>query len=121
MLVYTAAEDYIQLNLPRMLSELTKGDKEVYALSINIFKIPFGAENANFAMVYISVINVKLEHKQDFLDQMEENFGLKPAWLTKDEAYIQDESGRIFGNFNLAYKVPVDLLEQLAVLYKMTI
>ena len=28
MLIYTTAENYIQLNLPGMLSELTKDDKE---------------------------------------------------------------------------------------------
>lgn len=29
MLIYISAENYIQLNLPKMLSELTKGDKEL--------------------------------------------------------------------------------------------
>lgn len=53
MLIYISAENYIQLNLPEMLSELTKDDKESYALSINVFKIPFGVENANFSMIYI--------------------------------------------------------------------
>lgn len=118
LMIYTTAEDYIQLNLPRMLSELTKDDKESYALSINVFKIPFGAENTNFSMIYISVMNIRLGHKEAFLDILKENFGLDPAWLTKDEDYIQDESGCIFGNFNLAYKVPVDLIEKLAILYK---
>lgn len=37
MLIYISAENYIQLNLPEMLSELTKDDKEKsYALSIKI-------------------------------------------------------------------------------------
>ena len=76
MLIYISAENYIQLNLPDMLSELTKDDKESYALSINVFKIPFGVENANFPMVYISIMNVKLEHKQAFLDILKEKFGL---------------------------------------------
>lgn len=119
MLIYTTAENYIQLNLPKMLSELTKGDKESYALSINVFKIPFGAENANFSMVYINVINIKLEHKQDFLNILKENFGLDPAWLTKDEDYICEDN--IMSNYNLAYQVPVSLIEKLAILYKMTI
>ena len=121
LMIYTTAEDYIQLNLPRMLSELTKDDKESYALSINVFKIPFGAENADSSMIYISVMNIRLEHKEDFLDILKENFGLDPAWLTKDEDYIQDKSGLIMGNFNLAYKVPINIIEQLAVLYKIAI
>lgn len=120
MLIYTTAENYIQLNLPGILSELTKDDKESYALSINVFKIPFGAENANFPMVYISVMNVKLEHKQAFLDILKEKFGLDPAWLTKDEDYIY-KSDKTVVNYNLEYKVPIDLIEKLAVLYKMTI
>ena len=120
MLIYTSAENYIQLNLPKMLSELTKGDKESYALSINVFKIPFGAENANFSMVYISAMNVRLEHKQDFLNILEEKFGLNPVWLTKDEDYIY-ENDETVANYNLAYQVPVSLIENLAVLYKMTI
>ena len=120
MLIYTTAENYIQLNLPGMLSELTKDDKESYALSINVFKIPFGAENANFPIVYISVMNVRLEHKQDFLDILKEKFGLDPAWLTKDEDYIY-KSDKTVANYNLAYRVPIDLIEKLAVLYKMTI
>ena len=36
MLIYSSAENYIQLNLPGILSELTRGDKESYALSIKI-------------------------------------------------------------------------------------
>ena len=120
MLIYISAENYIQLNLPKMLSELMKGDKESYALSINVFKIPFGAENANFSMIYINVMNVRLEHKQDFLDILEEKFGLDPAWLTKDEDYIY-ENNETVANYNLAYQVPVDLIEKLAILYKMTI
>ena len=120
MLIYTTAENYIQLNLPRMLSELTRGDKESYALSINVFKIPFGAENANFSMIYISAMNVELEHKQDFLNILKENFGLDPAWLTKDEDYIY-ENDETVANYNLAYQVPVDLIKQLAVLYKIAI
>ena len=74
MLIYISAENYIQLNLPKILSELTRGDKESYALSINVFKIPFGAENADTCMVYISVMNIKLDHKQDFLDMVKEKF-----------------------------------------------
>ena len=120
MLIYTTAENYIQLNLPGMLSELTKDDKESYVLGINVFKIPFGAENANFPMVYISVMNVRLEHKQDFLDILKENFGLDPIWLTKDEDYIY-ENNETVANYNLTYRVPIDLIEKLAVLYKMTI
>ena len=120
MLIYISAENYIQLNLPKMLSELTKDDKESYALSINVFKIPFGAENAKFSMIYISAMNVRLEHKQDFLDILEEKFGLDPAWLTKDEDYIY-ENNETVANYNLAYQVPVSLIENLAVLYKMTI
>ena len=118
MLIYTTAENYIQLNLPGMLSELTKDDKESYALSINVFKIPFGAENANFCMVYIEVINIKLKHKQAFLDMLKEKFGLDPAWLTKDEDYIY-ESNKTVANYNLEYNVPVSLIEKLAILYKM--
>ena len=34
MLIYISAENYIQLNLPDMLSELTKDDKESYVLGI---------------------------------------------------------------------------------------
>lgn len=120
MLIYIPAENYIQLNLPKMLSELTKDDKESYALSINIFKIPFGAENANFSMVYINVTNIKLEHKQDFLNILKENFGLDSAWLAKNEDYIY-EGNEAMGNYNLAYQVPVSLIEKLAILYKMTI
>lgn len=120
MLIYTTAENYIQLNLPKVLSELTKGDKESYALSINVFKIPFGAENANFSMVYISAMNVKLKHKQEFLNILKENFGLNPAWLTKDEDYIY-ENNETVANYNLAYKVPIDLIEKLAVLYRIAI
>jgi len=120
MLIYISAENYIQLNLPKMLSELTKGDKESYALSINVFKIPFGAENAGFSMVYINVINIKLEHKQDFLDILKEKFGLDSAWLTKDEDYIYENDERV-ANYNVAYKVPVSLIENLAVLYKIAI
>ena len=120
MLIYISAENYIQLNLPGMLSELTKDDKESYALSVNIFKIPFGAENANFCMVYIEVMGIRLAHKQGFLDILKENFGLDSAWLTKDEAYIY-ESNKTVANYTLEYKVPVDLIEKLAVLYKMTI
>lgn len=120
MLIYISAENYIQLNLPKMLSELTKDDKESYALSINVFKIPFGAENANFSMVYINVMNVRLEHKQDFLDILEEKFGLKPVWLTKDEDYIY-EGNEAIGNYNIAYQVPVSLIENLAILYKIAI
>lgn len=119
MLIYTTAEDYLQVNLPRILFGLTKDDKESYALSINVFKIPFGAENANYSMVYISVMNIKLKHKQAFLDQVEENFGLKPEWLTKDEDYIY-ENDETVANYNLAYRVPVSLIENLAVLYKIT-
>ena len=77
------------MNLPGIFSELTKDDKESYALGINVFKIPFGVENANFSMIYINVMNVKLEHKQAFLDILKEKFGLDPAWLTKDEDYIR--------------------------------
>lgn len=118
MLIYTTADNYIRLNLPKMLSELTKDDKEKgYALSVNIFKIPFGAENTNFCMVYIKVINIKLKHKQDFLDTLKENFGLDSAWLTKDEDYIY-KSDETIANYNLEYKVPVSLIEKLAVLYK---
>lgn len=120
MLIYTTAENYIQLNLPGILSELTRGDKESYALSINVFKIPFGVENANFSMIYISVINVRLEHKQGFLDILKEKFGLDPAWLTKDEDYVY-KSDKTVVNYNLAYRVPIDLIEKLAVLYKMNI
>lgn len=36
MLIYTTAENYIRLNLPKMFSELTKDDKESYVLSIKI-------------------------------------------------------------------------------------
>ena len=114
---YISAENYIQLNLPKMLSELTKNDKESYAISINVFKIPFGAENVDSSMVYISAMNVKLEHKQDFLDMVEEKFGLDPAWLTKDEDYIY-ENDETVANYNLAYQVPIDLIEKLAILYK---
>ena len=104
-----------------MLSELTKNDKEKsYALSINVFKIPFGAENTNFCRVYINVIGIRLAHKQDFLDILKENFGLDSAWLTKDDDYIY-ESDKTVANYNLEYKVPIDLIEKLAVLYKMTI
>ena len=39
-------------------------------------------------MISISVMNVKLEHKQAFLDILKEKFGLDPVWLTKDEDYI---------------------------------
>ena len=120
MLIYISAENYIQLNLPKMLSELTKDDKESYALSINVFKIPFGAENANFSMVYINVTNIKLEHKQDFLNILEEKFGLDLMWLTKDEDYIY-ENDETVANYNLAYRVPVSLIEKLAVLYKIAI
>ena len=119
MLIYTTAEDYIQLNLPRILSELTKGDKESYALSINVFKIPFGAENADTCMVYISVMNIRLEHKQDFLDQLKEKFGLDSVWLTKDEDYIYANDETV-ANYRLAYRVPVSLIENLAILYKIT-
>ena len=117
MLIYISAENYIQLNLPKILSELTRGDKESYALSINVFKIPFGAENADTCMIYISVMNIKLDHKQDFLDMVKEKFGLDPAWLTKDEDYIY-ENNEIIANYNLAYQVPVSLIENLAILYK---
>ena len=117
MLIYISAENYIQLNLPKILSELTRGDKESYALSINVFKIPFGAENADTCMVYISVMNIKLDHKQDFLDMVKEKFGLDPAWLTKDEDYIY-ENNETIANYNLAYQVPVSLIENLAILYK---
>lgn len=120
MLIYTTADNYIRLNLPKMLSELTKDDKESYALSVNIFKIPFGAENANFCMVYINVMGIRLAHKQDFLDILKENFGLDSAWLTKDEDYIY-KSDKTVVNYNLAYRVPIDLIEKLAVLYKMNI
>lgn len=120
MLIYTTADNYIWLNLPRILSELTKDDKEKgYALRVNVFKIPFGAENANFCMVYIKVINIKLKHKQAFLDMLKEKFGLDPVWLTKDEDYIY-KSNKTVANYNLEYKVPVSLIEKLAVLYKMT-
>ena len=119
MLIYISAENYIQLNLPKILSELTKDDEGCCAININVFKIPFGAENADFAMVYISIINIRLEHKQGFLDQLKEKFGLDSAWLTKDEDYIYEDN--IMSNYNLAYKVPIDLIEKLAVLYKMTI
>ncbi len=119
MLIYISAENYIQLNLPGMLSELTKGGKESYVLGINVFKIPFGAENAGFAMIYINVIGIKLEHKQDFLNILKENFGLDPTWLTKDEDYIY-ENDETVANYNLAYQVPVDLIKKLAVLYKIT-
>lgn len=119
MLIYTTAENYIQLNLPGILSELTKDDKESYALSINVFKIPFGVENANFSMISINVTNVKLEHKQAFLDILKEKFGLDPVWLTKDEDYIY-KSDKTVVNYNLAYRVPVSLIENLAMLYKIT-
>ena len=118
MLIYISAENYIQLNLPKLLSELTKGDKESYALSINVFKIPFGAENAGSAMIYINVTNIRLEHKQDFLNILKENFGLDSAWLTKDEDYIY-ENNETVANYNLAYQVPVGLIEKLALLYKL--
>jgi len=120
MLIYIPAENYIQLNLSKMLSELTKDDKESYALSINVFKIPFGAENADFSMVYIRVMNIKLEHKQNFLDILRENFGLDPMWLTKDEDYIY-ENDETIANYNLAYQVPIGLIEKLALLYKLAI
>lgn len=120
MLIYIPAENYIQLNLSKMLSELTKDDKESYALSINVFKIPFGAENADSSMVYIRVMNIKLEHKQNFLDILKENFGLDPMWLTKDEDYIY-ENDETVANYNLAYQVPVSLIEKLALLYKIAI
>lgn len=119
MLIYTTAENYIQLNLSKMLSELTKDDKESYALSINVLKIPFGAENANSSMVYINVMNIRLGHKEAFLDILKENFGLDPAWLTKDEDYIYGDN--IMSNFSLAYKVPVSLIEQFAIVYRITI
>lgn len=121
MEMYDSAENYIQLNLPRMLSELTKDDKESYALNINVFKIPFRAENTNFFRVYITVKNIKLEHKQAFLDILKESFGLDSTLLTEDADYVSDESGFIFGNFNLAYRVPIALIEKLAVLYKIAI
>lgn len=117
MLIYTTAEDYLQVNLPRILFRLTKDDRESYAVSINVFKIPFGAENADYSMVYITVTHIKLKHKQAFLDQIEENFGLKPEWLTKDEDYIYKNDETV-ANYNLAYRVPVSLIENLAVLYK---
>lgn len=120
MLIYIGAENYIQLNLPKMLSELTKDDEGCCALSINVFKIPFGAENADSSMVYISVMNIRLEHKQDFLDIVKENFGLDPAWLTKDEDYIYENDETVV-NYNLAYQVPIDLIKELAVLYKIAI
>ena len=94
--------------------------KNPYALSISVFKIPFGAENANFSMISISVMNVKLEHKQAFLDILKEKFGLDPVWLIKDEDYIY-KSDKTVVNYNLAYRVPVSLIENLAVLYKMNI
>lgn len=70
-------------------------------------------------MVYISIINIRLEHKQDFLDMLKEKFGLDSAWLTKDKDYIYEDN--IMSNYNLAYKVPINIIEQLAVLYKIAI
>ena len=63
-------------------------------------------------------MNVRLEHKQDFLDILKEKFGLDPAWLTKDADYIY-KSDKTVVNYNLEYRVPIDLIEKLAVLYKM--
>ena len=50
---------------------------------------------------------------------LKEKFGLDPAWLTKDEDYIY-KSDKTVVNYNLEYRVPIDLIEKLAVLYKIT-
>ena len=50
---------------------------------------------------------------------LKEKFGLDPAWLTKDEDYIYANDETVV-NYNLEYRVPIDLIEKLAVLYKIT-
>lgn len=64
-------------------------------------------------------MNIKLKHKQAFLNQVEEKFGLNSAWLIKDEDYIY-ENDETVANYKLAYQVPISLIKNLAILYKIT-
>ena len=112
-------ENYLQINIPRLLGKLTKADKECYGCNICVFA-PFGKEYKGFSTVSICIINIRLSYKPKILAYIREKFGFEDAWIYKDDDHILDKSG-VFGNLNLAYKVPISLVEQLAVLYKITI
>lgn len=117
--IHIEAENYLQINIPRLLGKLTKADKECYGCNICVFA-PFGKESKDFSTVSICILNIKLSYKPQILAYIREKFGFEDAWIYKDDDHILDKSG-IFGNLNLAYKVPISLVEQLAVLYKITI
>lgn len=117
--MYIEAENYLQINIPKLLGELTKADKECYGCNIYVFA-PFGKEYKDFSIVSICILNIKLSYKPLILAFFREKFGFEDAWIYRDDDHILDKSG-IFGNLNLAYKIPVSLVEQLAVLHKITI
>ena len=117
--IHVEAENYLQMNIPRLLGKLTKADKECYGCNVCVFA-PFGKEYIGFSTVSICIINIRLAYKSQILEYIREKFGFEDAWIYKDDDHILDESG-IFGNLNLAYKVPISLVEQLAVLYKIDI
>lgn len=107
------AESYIKLHISGIVSELVKDD--VYMLpfttAINVLKI-FG--NPGYATVHVTVVNIKAEHRQSFLEQLKEKFGLDPQWLIRNTNWATRPN-----SYNLVYKVPVSLIENLAIAYKL--
>ena len=117
--MYVEAENYLHRNVSRLLGELTKADNEYCGCNICVFA-PFGKEYRGFSTVSICILNIKLAYKSQILAYIREKFGFEDAWIYKDDDHILDKSG-VFGNLNLAYKIPISLVEQLVVLYKITI
>lgn len=117
--MYVEAENYLHRNVSRLLGKLTKVDNEYCGCNICVFA-PFGKEYRGFSTVSVCILNIKLAYKPVILAYIREKFGFEDAWIYKDDDHILDKSG-VFGNLNLAYKVPIGLVEQLAVLYKIAI
>lgn len=112
MYMCTNAESYIKLHISEIISKLVKDDVDMlpFTTAINVLKI-FG--NPGYVTVHVTVVNIKAEHKLSFLEQLEEQFGLDPHWLIRNTNWVTMPK-----SYNLVYKVPVSLIENLAMAYK---
>lgn len=113
MYMCTNAESYIKLHISGIVSELVKDDVDMlpFTTAITVLKI-FG--NPSYATVHVTVVNVKDEHRLSFLEQLKEKFGLDPHWLIRNTNWVTMPK-----SYNLVYKVPVSLIENLAMTYKL--
>lgn len=112
MYICTNAESYIKLHISEIIYELVKDDVDRLPITtaIDVLKI-FG--NPGYVTVHVTVVNIKAEHRQSFLKQLEEKFGLDPRWLIRNTNWVTMPK-----SYNLVYKVPVSLIENLAMAYK---